>query len=65
MTEQELRDLLEAHGKWFRGDASGTRLDLRGRDLRAFALVLRVANLRGANLGGANLTRKEAEAYQP
>ena len=47
-TADELKAIIEKHGKWCRDEAGGERVDLRGADLRG-------ANLRGADLQGADL----------
>jgi hypothetical protein len=64
-TPEELRVILDAHGKWSRGDADGsranlTRANLTGADLTGAYLTganLTGANLTHANLFGADLTR--------
>ena len=56
-TADELRDILDKHGKWARGEAGGSRANLTGAYLAG-------ANLTGANLTGANLTGANlADAY--
>jgi hypothetical protein len=58
MGEQELKDILEKHRKWAKGEADGQRADLRGADLRGADLqgaYLRGADLQGAYLQGAYL----------
>lgn len=52
MTNDELRAIVDAHGKWLRGESGGKRADLANADLAG-------ANLAGANLAGANLMRAE------
>jgi uncharacterized protein YjbI with pentapeptide repeats len=49
MNKDKLKEILDKHGKWCRGDNGGERADLRSADLRS-------ANLSGANLSGANLS---------
>lgn len=48
-----LKDKLEKHAQWSRGEPGGERADLGGANLRG--ANLRGANLYGANLRGANL----------
>ena len=57
MTPEQLKEILEAHAKWVRGDG-GKRADLRGANLGGAYLrgaYLRDADLRDADLRGANL----------
>ncbi len=67
-TADELKAVVEKHGKWLRGEEGGERADLRGADLQGAYLrgaclrgaylqgaYLRVADLRGADLQGAYL----------
>ena len=54
MGEQELKDILEKHKKWAKGEAGGQRADLRGADLQR-------ADLRGADLRGADLRRADLQ----
>ena len=69
MKQEELQEILDAHGKWIDGEYGGARADLRGADLSGadlrradlfganlFGANLREANLRGANLSGADLS---------
>jgi hypothetical protein len=49
MGAQELKDIIEKHGKWLRSEPGGERADL------SFA-NLRFANLSSANLSSANLS---------
>ena len=35
MTKEELKQVLDAHGKWARGEMGGIRADLSGADLRS------------------------------
>ena len=56
MDEQKLKQILESHGKWLRGEEGGERANLREADLRG--ANLREADLRGANLYEANLYEK-------
>jgi len=54
-----MRDILEKHARWSRGESDGERADLRGADLRGADLRsadLSDANLRGADLRGADLS---------
>jgi uncharacterized protein YjbI with pentapeptide repeats len=50
MDEQELKNILDKHFKWLRGENGGKRADLSGANLSR-------ANLFGANLSRANLSR--------
>ena len=53
-----LKDIIEKHGKWVRGDTTGERADLRSADLSGADLrsaYLRSADLSGADLSGADL----------
>jgi len=52
-TADELKAVVEKHGKWLRGEEGGERADLRVADLRG--AYLQVADLRGADLQGAYL----------
>ena len=57
-TELELKDILEKHFLWLKGDPNGERADLSWADLSKADLsgaILRKADLSGANLRGANL----------
>ena len=59
MGQQELKDIIEKHGKWLRGEPDGERADLRSADLRSADLRyanLSYADLRSANLSYANLS---------
>jgi hypothetical protein len=49
ISEQELKDRLEKHGKYLRGEEDGSKANLSGADLSG-------ANLYGANLSRANLS---------
>ena len=53
MKTDELKQILELHAKWLRGESGGSSANLRGADL--YGADLRGANLRGANLSSANL----------
>lgn len=53
-TPDEMRAILEAHARWWRGEDGGTRADLAGAVLRDAALA--GADLAGADLRGADLT---------
>ena len=58
ITTDELKNILEKHALWIRGDEHGVKADLRGADLYEANLSgadLRMANLRMANLRMANL----------
>ena len=50
MDEQELKNILDKHFKWLRGENGGKRANLSRADLSG-------ANLSRANLSGANLSR--------
>ena len=52
MKQEELQEILDAHGKWIDGEYGGARADLRGANLRD-------ANLRRADLSGADLRRAD------
>ena len=57
-TTDELKNILEKHALWIRGDEHGVRANLSGADLcgaNLYEADLRVANLSGADLRGANL----------
>jgi hypothetical protein len=49
ISEQELKDILDKHGKWLRDESGGERANLSFADLSS-------ANLRSANLISANLS---------
>lgn len=49
ISEQELKDILDKHGKWLRNEEGGEKADLSYTDLRS-------ANLRSANLSYADLS---------
>jgi len=51
-TPDELRAILDAHGRWLRNEADGARADLTGADLTR-------ADLTGADLTRADLTRAD------
>ena len=57
MKQEELQEILDAHGKWIDGEYGGARADLRGANLRD--ANLRDANLSGADLSGADLRRAD------
>ena len=79
MDEQKLKQIIESHGKWLRGEEGGERANLRGANLYEAALYeadlreadlygadLREADLRGADLRGADLREanlREANLY--
>jgi Pentapeptide repeats (8 copies) len=54
MTPGQLAEILNAHGKWLRGEVNGLRANLRSADLSSADLSL--ANLSSANLSLANLS---------
>lgn len=59
MSEQELKYILDKHGKWLRSKENGKRANLAGADLTCVNLIganLAGADLERANLYGANLT---------
>ena len=58
ISEQELKNILDRHGKWLRNEEGGERADLRSADLSYANLSsadLRYADLRSADLSSANL----------
>ena len=58
-TKEELAVIIEAHGKWWRGENGGTRANLSGAylsDANLSGADLSDANLSGANLSGADLS---------
>ena len=57
MDAQKLKEIIDSHGKWLRGDKGGERADLRRADLHE--ADLRRADLRGADLRRANLCRAD------
>ena len=57
MNKQELKNLLDSHAKWLRGEESGMRADLSGANLSGADLER--ADLRRANLSGADLSRAD------
>src|SRR5208337_2167936 len=69
MTKEELKQILEVHAKWVKGESGSradlSKMDLSGADLSEADLSranlseadLSEANLRGANLSGADLYR--------
>ena len=52
LTPDEIKNILEKHLRWLRGEADGSRADLRNANLRNASL--RNASLVGANLDGAS-----------
>ena len=54
ISEQELKDILDKHGKWLRSEEGGIRANLRSANLRSADLSY--ANLRSADLSYANLS---------
>ena len=59
ISEQELKDILDNHGKWLRDEEDGVCADLSSADLRYADLRsadLRSADLRSADLSYANLS---------
>ena len=57
MDEQELKNILDKHFKWLRGENGGKRANLFRADLSRANLF--GANLSGADLSGANLSRAD------
>ena len=55
-TEEQLREIIESHGRWLRDEEGGKRADLSGSDLRGSNL--RGSNLSDSNLSGSNLDKK-------
>ena len=55
MDKQKLKNILDKHLKWLRGENGGKQADLSGADLSGADLSW--ANLSGADLSGANLSR--------
>jgi hypothetical protein len=58
LTSEQLKLIIESHGKWLSSEDGGSRADLRGANLSGAYLRgadLRYANLRGADLSDANL----------
>ncbi len=53
-TAARIKEVLDLHAKWVRGEKSGQRADLSDASLRGADLI--GANLSGAYLGGANLS---------
>ena len=53
VTGEDMKELLDRHARWLKGQASGRRLDLWDTDLAGISLVN--ADLRDANLGRARL----------
>jgi hypothetical protein len=59
ITEQELKEILDKHGKWLRNEDGGERADLSFADLHSANLSfanLSFANLRSADLSSTNLS---------
>ncbi len=59
ISEQELKDILDKHGKWLRNEEGAERANLRSANLRSADLRyanLRYADLRSADLSYANLS---------
>jgi hypothetical protein len=54
ISEQELKDILDKHGKWLRNEEGGEKADLSSADLSSADLSY--ANLRSANLSSADLS---------
>ena len=52
-SEQELKDILDKHGQWLRGEEFGEQANLSGSNLSGSNL--RDSNLRGSNLSDTNL----------
>ncbi len=62
MTQDEIKTILDAHGKWIRREAGGKRANLSGANLSGADLSradLSGANLSRADLSGANLSRAD------
>ena len=55
INEQQLKDILDKHGKWLRNEENGERANLRSADLRY--ANLRYADLRYANLSSADWSK--------
>ncbi len=55
MTSDELKEILEAHAKWLRGEPGGRGADLSFKDLRPHADALCGANLSGSSLRSSDL----------
>lgn len=64
ITQEQLKETIESHGKWWRDEEGGQRAYLQGADLRG--AYLRGAYLQGAYLRGAYLQRADLRgAYLP
>jgi len=63
ISEQELKDILDKHGKWLRREDGGEIADLRSANLSS--ANLRYANLRSANLSPANLSYANGFKFTP
>jgi hypothetical protein len=55
MKPEQIRDTVESHAKWLRGEDGGERADFAGEDLAVADLI--GVNLSRADLSGADLTR--------
>ena len=67
ISEQELKDILDKHGKWLRNEEGGERADLSYANLRYANLRsadLRYANLRYADLRSADLSYANLMFFQ-
>ena len=67
ISEQDLKDILDRHGKWLRNEEGGERADLSCANLSYANLSyadLRSANLRSANLSSANLVLFQFQKHQ-
>ena len=67
-TVSELKEILDKHLKWIRGESGGNRANLRGANLRGADLCganLYRANLRGADLYGADCDENAKGLYLP
>lgn len=62
ISEQELKNILDKHGKWLRKESGGERADLCYADLRSANLSS--ANLRSANIRNANLCNTNLLTFQ-
>ena len=68
MDEQELKNILDKHFKWLRGENGGKRANLSGADLFGANLSgadLSRSNLSGADLFGADYIEKAKNLFYP
>ena len=63
MDKQELKNILDKHLKWIRGENGGKRANLFGANL--FGANLSGANLSRANLFGADYIEKAKNLFYP